>query len=154
MEIVNCTKADFDRILTEFGRFWDSERTRALHHPILIFEFGNSAFIIKENGEILAYLFGLISQTGPTGYVHLLAVRQDKRKIGLASKLYDHFTGYAQKHGCKKLKAITSPINSLSIAFHRGIGMRLLGEPNADGLPVVKDYSGPGLDRVVFEKEI
>ena len=154
MDITNCTKSDFDQILNDFGDFWDNDRTVSMHHPTLLYEFGNSAFIIRENDKVLAYLFGFISQTEPVGYVQLLAVREDYRKQGLGRRLYDHFKRYAREHGCKKLKAITSPVNSLSIAFHRGIGMRLLGQPNADGLPVVKDYAGPGKDRVVFKKDI
>ncbi len=154
METTNCTKSDFDQILSDFGEFWDHSRTIALHHPILLYEFGNSTFVIRENNKVLAYLFGFVSQSEPVGYVQLLAVREGYRKLGLGRKLYDHFTRFASEHGCQKLKAITSPVNSLSIAFHRSIGMRLLGQPNAEGVPVVKDYAGPGKDRVVFEKDI
>ena len=42
----------------------------------------------------------------------------------------------------------------ISISFHRKIGMKLLGEKNEEGIEIIKDYSGPGIDRVVFEKEI
>jgi GNAT superfamily N-acetyltransferase len=140
--------------LTDFKYFWDHDRTVALHHPILLYEFGNSAFVAREDDKVLAYIFGFLSQTGAVGYVQLLAVREGYRKQGLGRKLYDHFTQYAREHGCTRLKAITSPVNTLSIAFHRGIGMRLAGEAGADGVPVVKDYAGPGKDRVVFEKEI
>ncbi len=154
MEITNCTKHDFDQILNEFGEFWDSERTLALHHPTLVNEFGNSAFVIKEGPKVLAYLFGFLSQTAPDGYVQLLSVRQGYRKQGLARRLYEHFTGFALAHGCVRLKAITSPINTLSITFHRSIGMMPTGKDTVDGVPVVKDYSGPGKDRVVFIKNI
>jgi GNAT superfamily N-acetyltransferase len=154
MEITNCTKHDFDQILNEFGEFWDSERTLPLHHPTLVNEFGNSAFVIKEGSKVVAYLFGFLSQTAPDGYVQLLSVRQGYRKQGLARRLYEHFTGFALAHGCTRLKAITSPINNLSIAFHRSIGMMPTGGDSVDGVPVVKDYSGPGKDRVVFIKNI
>jgi hypothetical protein len=30
----------------------------------------------------------------------------------------------------------------------------MMGEPNAKGISVIKDYSGPGQDRVVFRKPI
>ena len=154
MEISNCTKQDFDQILTEFNEFWDSDRTLALHHPTLINEFGNSAFVIREGQKVVAYLFGFLSQTSPIGYIQLLSVRQGYRKQGLARRLYDHFTGFALVHGCTKLKAITSPVNTLSIAFHKSIGMMPTGKDNIDGIPVIKDYSGPGKDRVVFIKDI
>jgi GNAT superfamily N-acetyltransferase len=154
MEITNCSKQDFDQILTEFKEFWDSDRTLALHHPTLVNEFGNSAFVIRDGRKVIAYLFGFLSQTSPIGYIQLLSVRQGYRKQGLARQLYDHFTGFALAHGCTKLKAITSPVNSLSIAFHKSIGMMPTGEDKADDIPVIKDYSGPGRDRVIFMKDI
>jgi hypothetical protein len=41
-----------------------------------------------------------------------------------------------------------------SIAFHKSLGMKLLGEPNMDGIPIVPDYAGRGASRVVFWKSI
>jgi len=154
MEITICTKEDFNQVLDEYGQFWEHDRTVALHHPTIIYEFGNSSFVIKENGRVLAYLFGFLSQTEPTGYVHLLSVRRGFRRQGLANRLYAHFEQFARSHGCTRLKAITSPVNRLSIDFHRSIGMLPTGEPDGQGLLVVKGYSGPGLDRVVFYKDI
>ena len=86
--------------------------------------------------------------------MHLLSVRRGFRRQGLANRLYAHFEQFARSHGCARLKAITSPVNRLSIDFHRSIGMMPTGEPDSQGLPVVKGYAGPGLDRVVFQKEI
>ena len=56
--------------------------------------------------------------------------------------------------GCRQLRAITSPQNTGSIRFHRSLGFVPVGEPGAGGVPVVKDYGGPGVDRVVLEKPI
>ena len=154
MEISLCTKADFDQILREIVDFWGDERTLFLHHPMFINEFGNSAFVFKEGEKVIAYLFGFIAQTGPVGYVHAIGVRRSHQRKGLGRRLYEHFTEFARKHGCKELKAITSPTNKDSIAFHRSIGMELSGEPNEEGIPMVRDYSGPGVDRVVFRKKI
>lgn len=154
MKVTNCTKQDFDQILLEFNQFWEHDRTLALHHPTIIYEFGNSAFVIKDGDRVLAYLMGFLSQTEKVGYVNLLSVRQGYRRQGLARQLYEHFTQYALAHGCTRLKAITSPVNKLSIAFHKRIGMTLMGDDTAEGVPVVRDYAGPGKDRVVFIKNI
>lgn len=154
MSIMQCTKADFDRILTDYNEFWDNDRTLALHHPTIINEFGNTAYVIKEGDRVTAYLFGFFSQTEPVGYVQLLAVRQGYRKQGLARQLYAHFEQIAREHGCKKLKAITSPMNTLSIAFHKSIGMMPAGQDLEGSVPVIRNYSGPGKDRVVFSKDI
>ena len=154
MKITRCTRADFDQILREIKDFWGDERTLFLHHPMFVHEFGNSAFVIKEGQQVIAYLFGFISQAAPVGYVHAIGVRRSHQRQGLGRMLYDRFTRFARKHGCRELKALTSPGNKTSIAFHRSIGMEPAGEPDEEGIPIVKDYSGPGVHRVVFRKKI
>ena len=154
MEIVNCSKADFDEILLEIAEFRGDAQTRYLHHPMFLYEFGNSAYVIKEGSKVVAYLFGFLSQTGPTAYVHLIGVRQSHQRRGLGRRLYENFAAFARTHGCTKIKAITTPTNIKSIAFHKSIGMELIGSPNEDGIPIVKDYSGHGKHRVVFRKDI
>ncbi len=154
MEILNCSKADFDQVLTDFKEFWETDRTLSLHHPMFLHEFGNSAYVVKEGDRVIAYLFGFLSQTGPTGYIHLVGVRRSYRRKGWASRLYDHFTVFARRNGCSEIKAITSLANVQSISFHKAIGMNLLGDPIRDDIPRVRDYSGPGKDAVVFKKKI
>ena len=144
---------DFEQILLNLDGFWEHDRTFALHHPTVIREFGDSAFVIKDVDKVSAYLFGFLSQTEPVGYVHLLAVRRGYRRQGFAAQLYEHFTIFAISHSCKYLKAITSPVNTLSIAFHKSIGMNPIGEDYGAGT-VIKNYAGPGKDRVVFIKKI
>jgi GNAT superfamily N-acetyltransferase len=154
IEISACTPQDYRRILEDLPQFWDGRDVRHLHHPLLIHEFGNSAFVIRGEGGVAAYLFGFISQTEPVGYVHAIAVRASARRQGFAQRLFDHFIAFARRHGCSHIKAITTPANAGSIAFHKNLGMTLLGEPNADGVPVVRDYAGRGNARVVFWKSI
>lgn len=154
MEISYCTKADFDQILTDIVDFWGSDRTLGIHHPMFIYEFGNTAFVIKDHERVIAYLFGFFSQTEQAGYVHLIGVIKRYQGKGLGKLLYDNFESIAKRHGCSKLKAMTTAGNQASILFHKKIGMKLLGEKNEEGIEVVKDYSAPGQDRVVFEKDI
>ncbi|MEV4397325.1 hypothetical protein [Nonomuraea sp. NPDC049607] len=45
--------------------------------------------------------------------------------------------------GRDRVKAITSPVNSASVAFHATTGFTVTGP--------VPDHDGPGVDRVVFE---
>jgi hypothetical protein len=75
MEISICTEQDYSQILDALHEFWGARDTRHLHHPFLVHEFGNSAFVIRDGAEVVAYLFGFLSQTEPVGYVHTLAVR-------------------------------------------------------------------------------
>ena len=153
-EISMCTHQDYNQILDEMHEFWGARDTRHLHHPFLVHEFGNSAFVIRNGAQVLAYLFGFLSQTEPVGYVHTVAVRRSARRQGLAGELFSRFEEFARRHGCKHVKAITTPSNLGSIAFHKSLGMQLLGQADSDGIPVLPDYAGHGAPRVVFWKSI
>jgi GNAT superfamily N-acetyltransferase len=145
---------DFLQILQETTDFWGSDRTLPFHHPMFVYEFGNAALVIKEGNLVVAYLLGFVSQTEPVGYVHLIGVRQNWQRKGLGTMLYQHFTAFAKAHGFTELKAITTPGNLRSIQFHQNLGMQMIGEERADGIRVVRGYSGPGQDRVVFRMKI
>ncbi len=155
MIIENCTMKDFDEIIRDISDFWGNDRTLHLHQSFLICEFGNTAFVIKEDGKVIAYLFGFFSQMQRIAYVHLIGVREKYQKQGFGEMLYNNFVEVARSREIHKIKAITKPINIKSINFHKNkIGMMLLGEPNEFGINVVKDYSGINEDRVVFERQI
>lgn len=62
MEIDRCTKEDFDQILTEIALFWGSDRTLALHHPLFLYEWGETAFVIRDGGRVAAYLLPALSR--------------------------------------------------------------------------------------------
>lgn len=149
-----CTPEDFHQILHEIEAFWGSTRTLAYHHPMFIYEFGNTAYVLKEGDTVIAYLFGFVSQTENLGYVHLIGVRQSHQRAGLGEKLYRHFIAELKKSGINAIKAITTPSNEKSIRFHLKLGMTMLGEAGETSIKVVKNYSGPGQDRVVFIMEI
>jgi ribosomal protein S18 acetylase RimI-like enzyme len=154
LRIQRCSDSDFHEILSRVEEFWGSGRNRTFHHPIFIREFGDTALVVRDKTKVRGYLFGFISQTEPAAYVHLVAIDPGARRQGIARKLYDHFIELGRNRGCTQLKAITTVSNKDSIAFHTSLGMKMVGQPNADGLPIVKDYSGPGEDRVVFYKRI
>jgi hypothetical protein len=49
------------------------------------------------------------------------------------------------------VRAVTSPVNTGSVAFHRRMGFRLEpGDAQAGDIPVATGYDGPGQDRVRF----
>ena len=149
-EIAHCTRADFTQILEHVADFWGSDRTLALHHPMLLYEFGDTAYVIRAGDQVIAYLFGLLSQTEPVGYVHLVGVHQGHRREGLARRLYEHFATDARARGCRELKAITTANNERSLAFHRAFGMEPVGEDRDGEIPIARDYAGPGQHRVVL----
>lgn len=153
-QISNCSYSDYLQILNDIQDFWGSTRTLSYHHPMFVNEFGNTAFVIKNNDKVVAYLFGFLSQTELAGYVHLIGVRERFQNQGLGKKLYNHFIEYLKERGIKNIKAITTPANEKSINFHLRLGMQMTGLENGNGIKVIKNYSGLGQDRVVFKMAI
>ena len=152
--IETCTRDDFDTIVTNHGVYWDSDLTLALHHPLLIHEFGDTAYVARDGVTIAGYLFGFFAQQAGHAYVHLVAVHPRYRGRGLGRRLYAHFMQQARRQGCTALKATAAPANVASIRFHRALGMRMLGRADRDGVTVVRDYLKPGVDRVVFYRPL
>ena len=79
-------------------------------------------------------------------YIHFAAVAPAWRRTGLARSLYEQFFDRTRRDERTVVKAITSPQNATSIAFHRAMGFTA-SDP-------IEDYDGPSLDRVVFVREI
>lgn len=154
MSITRCSKRDYDQIVSELPDFWGHDRLRAQHHPMFVNEFADCAHVIRDGENVVAYLFGFVTHPAPLAYIHLVAVRQGHRHLGLARRLYDHFTALALSRGCRELRAITRPDNAGSIRFHKSLGFHPAGEPGADDVPVARDYAGPGIDRVVLRKRL
>ncbi len=156
MTFDRATHEDFLAIVRELPAFWSSTgpgwRTLQFHYPFLVHEFGDTAFVLREDGRVVAYLFGFISQTEPVGYIHLVGVRSSHQRRGIGRALYEHFGELARKRGCVELKAVTAPFNTGSQAFHTAIGFGMVGEPGPDGVPVHTDYHGPGEDMIILRR--
>jgi predicted GNAT superfamily acetyltransferase len=135
---------DLAEILDSYPRFWgDREGPRSLHHPMFVVEFGDTALVARRaGGPVLGYLLGFVAPSRD-GYIHAVAARDDARGVRLARRLYDTFTEAAVARGAVALKAITSPENEASLAFHGALGFTLTP---------VEDYGGTGQARVVMRK--
>ncbi|MEX1100916.1 MAG: GNAT family N-acetyltransferase [Actinomycetota bacterium] len=152
-----ATKKDFLEIVDDLEDFWGAEgaaRTRGYHHPLFVSEFDDTTLVLREDGRVVAYLFGFWSQAEPVGYIHLVGVRRSHQGRGVGRALYEEFESRARIRGCTALKAHTSPVNSSSIAFHRQMGFALIGEPNDEGVAVTPDHHARGDAVVTFRKEL
>lgn len=135
---------DLHRVLEDHPRYWGERDLRALHLTALVREFGSTCLVARAADGIRGYLIGFVTPDR-TGYVHLIATRDDARGTGLGRTLYDAFTEAARRQGAVRLKAITSVTNEGSVAFHRSLGF---------DDRVVQDYDGPGRPRVVFTRDL
>lgn len=122
MQVERATLDDLNAVVDEQPAFWGERDLRHLHHPLLIHEFGETALVIRsEDGEVLAYLFALLTPR-QIGYAHLVAVRDGRRRRGLGALLYEELAQVAGRLGATTLKSFTRPENTGSIAFHTALG--------------------------------
>lgn len=140
--ITPAEMTDIHRVLADHRRYWGDRDLRSLHLPALVREFGETCLVAQAEDEIRGDVIGFVTPTG-AGYVHLIATRDDTRGTGLGRRLYAAFADAAYRQGARRLKAITSPGNTGSIAFHRRLGF---------DAETVNDYNGPGQARVVFHR--
>ncbi|WBB58035.1 GNAT family N-acetyltransferase [Streptomyces sp. WMMC500] len=133
---------DFHRVLADHPRYWGERDLRALHLLAMVQEFGDTCLVARAADGIRGYVFGFVTPSR-TGYVHLIATRDDTRGTGLGRALYEAFAAAATRQGAERLKAITSVANTGSQAFHRRLGFTAR---------VAEDYDGAGRTMVVFDR--
>ncbi|MFE2586783.1 GNAT family N-acetyltransferase [Streptomyces sp. NPDC059378] len=143
-QITSAGMAELDQVLADHHRYWGERDLRPLHLRALVQEFGETCLVARAEDGIHGYVLGFVTPTG-TGYVHLIATRDDARGTGLGRRLYAAFADAAQRQGALRLKAITSLGNTGSIAFHRSLGF---------DAQTVDDYNGPGQAMVVFRRAL
>jgi GNAT superfamily N-acetyltransferase len=140
-----ATIEDLVAIVDDQREFWGERDLSHLHHPLLVHEFGDTAFVVRDPAaRVIAYLFGFPTPAR-VGYVHLVSVREGHRRGGLGRRLYAEFEARVRDGGAVALKALTRPSNARSIAFHRSLGFSATD---------TADYSGPGETRTVFWKQL
>lgn len=130
------------RLLDAHDRFWAGD-TRALHHPVWFHQFGGfGALAMSDDGEDVGYVLGVVT-ADRLAYVHLLAVRDDRRRSGLGRRLSAWFDALAVRTGARVVQAVTRPDNEAALAFHTALGA---------SAHLSKDHAGPGEDRVVLTR--
>jgi GNAT superfamily N-acetyltransferase len=130
------------RLLDAHDRFWDTD-TRALHHPVWFHQFGGFGALARTvGGEDVGYVLGVVT-ADRLAYLHLLAVREDHRRSGLARRLCGWFDDLAAGTGARGVQAVTRPDNAPALALHRALGA-------SEHLSA--DHAGPNADRVVLTR--
>lgn len=133
-----------NRLLEAHDRFWTTD-TRALHHPVWFHQFGGfGAVAMSASGEDVGYLLGTVT-VDRLAYLHLLAVRDDRRRSGLGRRLCRWFDDLAVSTGARTVQAVTRPENTAALDFHTALG--------ASG-HLSRDHAGPGADRIVLTRSL
>ncbi len=132
------------RLLDAHDRFWATD-TRPLHHPVWFHQFGGFGALARSaDGEDVGYVLGVVT-ADRLAYLHLLAVRHDRRRSGLGRRLCAWFDALAASTGARAVQAVTRPDNEAGLAFHRSLGA---------SAHLSHDHAGPGADRVVLTRSL
>jgi ribosomal protein S18 acetylase RimI-like enzyme len=123
-------------------------RERAALVPRLWLQhFGGTSVVAERDGRLQGFLVAFFSQDRRDhGYIHFVGVSPDARQLGIGRALYEQFFARCRAAGRTRVSCLTSPVNALSIAFHRAMGFSV-SSPKTD-------YDGPLFDRVVFERSL
>ncbi|MEV0032539.1 GNAT family N-acetyltransferase [Nocardia sp. NPDC050793] len=137
-----ATSGDYDAVIAVVDAWWGRPVSASL--PRLFFDhFAATSLVAECDGELAGFLAGFFSPDHvDEAYIHFVGVRPGQRGSGLARGLYHRFIDGARLDGRTMIRAITSPGNTNSIAFHEAMGFEV-GEP-------VRDYNGQGRDMVTF----
>ncbi|MBO8200653.1 GNAT family N-acetyltransferase [Streptomyces smyrnaeus] len=154
---------DHGTIVDCVQRWWGDSRTPqqarelSLLLPKLFLQFfSRTSLVLEDDTGIRGFLVGFhAADNDEEAYIHFVGVDPQLRGQGMARTLYTAFFHRAAEAGRTQVRAITSPANTGSIAFHRALGFTVeSGDREVDGLPVHSDYDGPGQDRVCFRRTL
>ncbi len=131
---------------------WWARHLRHFVHPLFLEHFGDTCLVVEDDGELVAFLVGMLSQRHPgSAYVHFMGVHPDYRRLGLGRELYERFFVLAGERGATVIEAETGAFNAQSIAFHGRLGFAFEdGDDVVDGVPITRDVHGTGDDVVLF----
>ena len=151
-QVRQLSTADYPLVISVIDQWWGG-RQMANMLPRLFFEhFSDTSFAVERDSQLVGFLTGFISQSRPgEAYIHFVGVDPAERGGGLGRLLYEAFFRAAEARDCILVRAVTSPVNRGSVAFHQRMGFQLEpGDTEIDGIPVSSAYDGPGSDRVRF----
>ena len=148
MTIRHAQPSDYARVIQHVNAWWGGREMAPMLPKLFFLHFEGTSFVAeREDGTIAGFLIGFLSQTDSAeAYIHFVGVAPDQRGSGLGRELYERFFAGVSADGRTVVRAVTSPANADSIAFHEAMGFEVDR--------VAEDYDGPGEDRVLFVKHL
>ncbi|MCX4237663.1 MULTISPECIES: GNAT family N-acetyltransferase [Streptomyces] len=161
-------ESDYPSLIAQVDDWWGRPAAHMLPRLFLRHFHSTSLAAVTDQGALAGFLVGIVSPSEPgEAHTHFIAVAPGHRGTGLGRVLYGRFFELAGKRGCRTVTAVVSPGNTRSQRFHLATGFEPVPLPSAgppdpnsppdpssppdpEGLPVWKDWDGPGEDRVRF----
>jgi ribosomal protein S18 acetylase RimI-like enzyme len=143
--IRNAQPADYPRVVAVVDAWWGGRPMAAMLPKLFFIHFQQTSFVAEEAGELAGFLCGFRSQTyDDEAYVHFVGVDPIRRGSGLGRQLYARFFEAVAPRTV--IRAVTSPLNVQSVAFHRALGFEVERIDDA--------YDGRGEPRVLLVKRV
>lgn len=120
---------DHARVAAAVDAWWGGRQLSSLLQPLFLEHFSGTSLVAESSaGDLVGFLVGFVSQDDPrVGYVHFAGVAPDARAAGLGRELYQRFANAMATRGVRRLRCVTSVVNTDSVAFHEAIGFRVVG---------------------------
>jgi ribosomal protein S18 acetylase RimI-like enzyme len=148
LAIRHAKPSDYGRVIGRVNVWWGGREMAPMLPQLFFLHFEGTSFVAEaEEGELVAFLIGFLSQTeADEAYIHFVGVSPEHRGEGVGRLLYERFFDEVRAQGRSVVRCVTSPANEDSIAFHEALGFEVDR--------VVKDYDGPGEDRTLLVKRL
>jgi ribosomal protein S18 acetylase RimI-like enzyme len=139
--------ADHARVAQVVDDWWGGRRMHDMLPRLFFVHFRQTSFVAEEEGRLVGFLAGFLSQTHPDeAYIHFVGVDPERRGSGIARDLYERFYAAARADGRSLVRCVTAPVNKGSVAFHERMGFSVEG--------VAENYDGGGESRVLLVRRI
>jgi predicted GNAT superfamily acetyltransferase len=143
--IRHAEPSDYGRVVSVVDEWWGGRSMAAMLPKLFFVHFRDTSFLAEDDGDLAGFICGFRSQTfADEAYVHFVGVDQASRTAGLGRALYERFFEAVRPRSI--VRAVTSPVNERSVAFHRAIGFEIDR--------VDEDYDGAGESRVLLVRRL
>jgi ribosomal protein S18 acetylase RimI-like enzyme len=134
--------ADYPRVHAVIDDWWGGRPMAAMLPKLFFVHFRDTSFVADaDDGSLAGFLCGFRSQTFPDeAYIHFVGVDPARRVTGLGRALYERFLASVPERSV--VRAVTSPVNERSVAFHQALGFEVER--------IDDDYDGRGEARVLL----
>ncbi len=156
MQIRQPVPEDHQRIVKVVKEWWGGRDLSSGVLKIFFYHFRETCFIAEDNGNLAGFLLGFLSQTySDEGYIQLAGVHPEFREIGVGRSLYAEFFDVCRANSRSIVRSCTSPVNTLSIAFHASMGFSIEdGDDIVAEIPVTHNYLSEGQPKVLFMRKL
>jgi ribosomal protein S18 acetylase RimI-like enzyme len=143
--IRHAEPSDYARVIEVVDEWWGGRSMAPMLPKLFFVHFRDTSFVAEDDGALAGFLCGFRSQTfDDEAYVHFMGVSPAARGSGLGRALYERFFEAVRPRTI--VRAVTSPVNERSVAFHRAIGFEVER--------VDEDYDGRGEARVLLVRRL